>query len=149
MADHAIKQVLDAVVIACTGLATTGARVKLGRMYVSSDAEVPGLDIDEGGESVETGLDVPALQERQVSIRINVKVKQRDTYVATLLQCRKEVEVALSTFINVGSKLVLINYLGADDYQVDGDGEIPIITQSLNFTAQIATFANAPDVLAQ
>ena len=50
---HVREQIRDAAVTACTGLATTGARVYKERFYQLRAADLPGLRIYCGAEQIE------------------------------------------------------------------------------------------------
>lgn len=149
MADHVVRQLVDAVTAALTGLTTTGSRVYALRPieYELQDSELPALRIYEDGESAEPLLIHSQTYQREVALRVQVVGKASSGLSNTLLAIRKEVEIALSGGVTVASRNVQLVYRGADAMEISGAADRPVGTQSLNFTAQLETAAGAPDAL--
>lgn len=146
MADHLHKQIRAALVIALTGLATTGARVWANRLRPMQDADLPGLRIFLDDEDAE-GLLIhsPEMYERKLAIVVEAVAKATSALDDTLDLISKEVEIALATGLTVAGRSLEVFYTGMQftDEQLDKPVGIKRMTFTLTFTAM----ADTPDVL--
>ena len=146
MADHLHKQIRGAVVTKLTGLTTSGSRVYANRLAPLPDTAQPSLTITLDEETSE-GLTVhhPQAQGRTLTLAVSAIAKASAGLDDTLDLMSKEVEVALSSGITIGSVHLDVLYTGMqfDDEQLDKPVGIKRMTFSIEFTAM----SNAPDAL--
>ena len=146
MADHLHKQIRGAVVTKLTGLTTSGSRVYANRLAPLPDTTQPSLTITLDEETSE-GLTVhqPQAQGRTLTLAVSAMAKASSSLDDTLDLMSKEVEVALSSGITIGSVHLDVLYTGMtfDDEQLDKPVGIKRMTFSIEFTAM----SNAPDAL--
>jgi len=146
MADHLHKQIRAAIVTALTGLTTTGSRVYANRLQPLPDALSPTLlvTLDEETATAATFHPNP-IYERELRLTVAAIAKATSGLDDTLDQITKEVEVALSAGITIGSRRLDFTYSGMsfDDEQSDK----PVGIKRMNFTVPFTAAANAPDVL--
>jgi len=146
MADHLHKQIRAAVVTKLTGLTTSGSRVYANRLAPLPDTTLPSLTITLDDETSE-GLTVhqPQAQERTLTLSVSAMAKASAGLDDTLDLMSKEVEIALSSGITIGSVHLDALYTGMqfDDEQLDKPVGIKRMTFSILFTAM----NNAPDAL--
>jgi len=126
---HKRNVIRDAVVVALTGLVTTGANVTANRAYVQSALALPSLNIISGDEAVtyESGT-TPRQQMREHTIEIEARVQAIAGLDTTLDLIASEVEVAMAAEVLTGlgglvSGIDLISssmQLGASGDQVVG-----------------------------
>lgn len=97
MADHARKQIRDAVKTALTGLTTTGANVFSGRVAPLRDSEMPGLAVYvNGDEAIEGAYVGGQTVDHAATLRIEGQCNGgSDAALDTLDLIAKEVEVAV------------------------------------------------------
>lgn len=145
MAEHAHKQIRDALVAALTGLPTTGSRVWANRLRPMQDADLPGLRVFVDGEEAEGVLiEMPQLYVRRLAIVIEGVDKASSALDDTLDRIGKEVEMALAAGITVGGNVLEVVYSGMrfEDEQLDR----PVGVRRMMFSVSFQTMANAPDV---
>ena len=146
MADHAHKQIRTAIVTALTSLTTTGARVYANRLRVMADADLPGLRIfldDESSEALT--MHQPHQQERTLTLVVEGCAKATSSLDDTLDLISKEVEIALSGTVTVGSATIRPIYAGMNF--TDEQSDKPVGVKSLRFSINYCALNNAPDVL--
>lgn len=146
MADHLHKQIRGALVTKLTGLATTGARVYANRLQPMADTELPGLRISLDEERSETlTVESPRVQQRDLTVSVEACAKASSGLDDTLDLISKEVEIALSAGITIGSRTLEVSYTGMrlDDEQLDK----PVGVKRMQFSIQFRAMHNAPDAL--
>ena len=146
MADHAHKQIRSAITTALTGLTTTGTRAYANRLRVMADADLPGLRIFLDDEDVEI-LDMhqPHEQERTLPLIVEACAKDNATLDDTLDLISKEVEIALSAPVTVGSTTVRPLYRGMNFDREQSDK--PVGIKRMRFEITYCAQNTAPDVL--
>lgn len=144
MADHLHKQIRTAVATLLTGLATSGTRVYPNRLQPMDSANIPGLRIFMDQEEVQESF-LDKCQERRVGLVVECCAKASTSLDDTLDLMSKEVEVALSGGITIGSNWMNAEYAGMqfDDELADK----PIGVKRLRFFITYTAASNAPDVL--
>lgn len=146
MADHLHKQIRAAVVTKLTNLTTSGSRVYANRLQPLPDALSPTLlvTLDEETATQATFHTYPIF-DRELRLSVAAIAKAVSGLDDTLDLMSKEVEIALSTGITVGSRLLDVFYTGMsfDDEQSDK----PVGIKRMNFSIQYTAASNAPDVL--
>jgi hypothetical protein len=143
---HAHTQIRDAVVLALTGLTSTGSRVYPNRMFPLADANLPGLRVFLNDESVSTDtIHIPPVQTRNVQLVVECCAKESTDLDETCDTMQDEVETAIAGGITVGS-LTLHPLLVSSRYDFEGGG-VPVGVKRLVFDTEFFTLANAPDTL--
>ena len=146
MADHLHTQIRGAAVTKLTGLTTTASRVYANRLYPIPEASLPALRVSLDDETVEIGsIHAPALLERRITLVVECCAIDLADLDDTCDQMQKEVEIALSSGLTVGSR-TLIPYLNASRYD-DEPAALDAGVKRLEFVLDFATPANAPDTL--
>lgn len=146
MADHLHKQIRGALVTKLTGLTTTGARVYANRLQPLTDTELPALRIYLDDEQSEVGtVHSPYLQERALNCSVEGCAKAASGLDDTLDLISKEVEIALSSGITIGSRTLPVFYAGMryDDEPLDK----PVGIKRMQFSIPYTAMSNAPDAL--
>lgn len=147
MASHLRKQIRDAAKTALTGLATTGANVFASRVYPLQTSELPGLLIDTGDETIETGSLGGANRhiERTLLLEVQAVLRADSGYDDTADQITKEVEQALAANNSLGG---LVKYVQPRSIatELSDEGEQPTVRRTLAFDVLYYTALNAPDV---
>lgn len=146
MADHLHKQIRAAVVAKLTGLTTSSTRVYANRLQPLPDATQPSLLITLDEERAEgLTLHAPQMHERTLSLSVAAIAKASTAVDETLDLMSKEVEIALSTGITVGTRTLDVFYTGMsfEDEQSDK----PVGVKRMTFTIPYTAMSNAPDVL--
>ncbi|OQZ07386.1 MAG: hypothetical protein B6D36_00160 [Planctomycetes bacterium UTPLA1] len=146
MANHLHKQIRDALVTALTGLATTGSRVFANRLRPMQDTDLPGLRIYLDDEQAETlTVDSPYVQQRTLTASVEACAKVAIGLDDTLDLISKEVEIALSAGLTIGSRTLDVFYTGMrfDEEQLDK----PVGVKRMQFSILFRAMHNAPDAL--
>lgn len=143
MADHVRKQLRDAVVTAVTGLTTTGANVHRSRVHPIE--VMPCLAVYASSEVATrfATLDA-ATTERTVSLRVEGFAEASADLEDVLDQIAKEVEIALTPALTIGSFTTLLEHSGSDITMRD-DLARPCGAVVMSFEAVLYT--TAPDTL--
>jgi len=146
MADHAHQQIREAVVTSLTGLTSTGTRVYPNRLYPIADGDLPALRVFVDEETSQAqSIHAPYLQERQLTLVVEGCAKANTALDETLDLISKEVEVALSADIVIGSIRLQAIYSGS---QFDDEiSEKPVAVKRLTYALVFYVKSNAPDVL--
>lgn len=144
MANHLHRQIREAVETLLTGLTTTGSRVYPNRLQPLNDANLPGLRVFMDDEEV-TSSSFDKSQERRLSMIVECCAKVATSLDDVLDASSKEVEVALSGGITIGSNWIDVEYAGMqfDDALADK----PVGVKRLRFSITYTAASNAPDVL--
>lgn len=144
MAAHLHTQIRNAVATLLGGLTTTGTRVYPNRLHPMDDDNLPGLRVFMDNEDV---LDtyVDKTQERRPVLVVECCAKESSSLDDELDQSSKEVEVALSNGITIGSSWIDAQYTGMEfDDALSGK---PAGVKRLRFFITFTAASNAPDVL--
>lgn len=146
MADHVHKQIRSALVTKLTGLTTSGARVYANRLYPMDSANLPGLRIYADSETAEVvSIHAPQLQTRELSVAVEACALAASGLDDTLDLMSKEVEIALSSGLTVGSTTLVVSYTGMS-YE-DEAADKPVGVKRMTFSIPFEVAANAPDTL--
>jgi hypothetical protein len=145
VADHVRKQLRDAVATRLTGLTTTGSRVYESRAVPVGDANMPGLLIYATQEQAQDATLLSDV-ERRIEIRVEGVAKVSANLDDTLDLIAKEVEIALSTSLTIGSASTKLVYQGTSISMRDGLDQL-VGSVSLTYEATIFTVAGSPDVV--
>jgi len=147
MANHVHKQLRDAAVTALTGLTTTGANCFGSRVYPLPAATTAALKVYvQSSEAEVIEVSDPAVYQDTVELRVEAVAKAASGFDDTVDQIKKEVTIALSGGLTVGSATVEIDYLGSD-VEFDAETEKPVASCVMRFEAVLFWSADAPDVL--
>ena len=149
MADHLRNQIRDRVVVALTGLVTTGANVYQTPLLTPEEQTLPALvvyiDSEISGETATmTNIN------RECLLHIDGYVEASSTVLDTLDLISKEVEVAMATTGIVtagGASLVQNQYLTSTDVEIMTEETRPLGVVSMAYFVQYRTSFNAPDVV--
>lgn len=146
MANHAHRQIREAVATALTGLTSTGSRVYPNRLYPIADGDLPALRVFvDNEESNAQSIHQPYLQERTLRLQVEGCAKANAALDSTLDQISKEVETALAADLVIGSVRLAPIYTGSEyDDQIS---EKPVAVKRLSFDIVFYVNSNAPDVL--
>lgn len=145
MADHAHKQIRDALKTRLTGLASTGARVYANRLYPLTAAELPALRVYLDEESAEPlSVHAPA-SSRVLSLSVEACAKATAALDDTLDQIGKEVEIALASGLSVAGVHLQPIYTGMSF--TDDIADQPVGVKRMTFSLPFEAAAGAPDVL--
>ena len=145
---HAREQIRAAVATIVTGLATTGSRVYRSRVYPIATAELPGLCVYTLNEASQPEImRTPRRLVRELSIVVEVYARAADDVDGTLDDIAAQVETAIGTDATLGGKVRRV-HISQTEVMMSGDGDQPIAIARLTFTAEYATFENAPETLA-
>ena len=145
MADHAHKQIRDALVTALTGLTTSGSRVYANRLHPMAAANLPGLRVFARGEKSDPlTVHAPQQQARELVIDVECCAKATADLDDVLDLMSKEVETALAAGIAVTGTTLDAVYQGM---QMDLEGAAQEVgVKRLRFAISFETANNAPDV---
>lgn len=144
MANHAHRQIREAVETLLTGLTTTGSRVYPNRLHPLTAANLPGLRVFMDDEEV-VGSNIDKTQDRRLALIVECCAKADADLDDLLDASSKEVEVALSGGITIGSNWVDAEYAGMQFD--DAMAEKPTGVKRLRFFITYTAASNAPDVL--
>lgn len=146
MADHVRNQVRDAAVTALTGLTTTTTHVSANRDRSLQSADLPGLRIYTGSESVSLlSLGGSRTRERVLELVVEACAKSNSTVADTIDDICKEVETALDNDNTLGGKCKWIEPAGFE-FELDGEADKTIAVGRMTFTVHYYTRKGAPDV---
>lgn len=134
------EQIMQAIKTACTGLTTTGANAFRGRAYPIAEAELPGVVIYGGPDTLQAQLSSGYL-DWALQVSIEAYVRTSVAVVDTLLtEIRKEVYTAIMTTPQLGLAYVIDTIpLQAYEPEIDGTGNQPIAKRRMEFTVQYRT----------
>lgn len=136
---HVRKQIRDAIVIATTGLTTTGSNVFRSRIYPLEQTKLPGLCIFTRSEAVEFDtLTMARSINRVLDVMIEAYVSATANYDNTLDQIAVEVEEALAANVTLGG-LAKDTQVTAFEADFSGDGEQPVAIGRFTVTVQYRT----------
>ncbi|MHB0925882.1 MAG: hypothetical protein ACYC1F_05205 [Gallionellaceae bacterium] len=144
MANHAHRQIREAVATLLTGLTTTGSRVYPNRLHPLTDANLPGLRVFMDDEEV-IGSNIDKTQDRRLALIVECCAKASADLDDMLDASSNEVEVALSGGITIGGNWIDAEYTGMQFD--DAMAEKPAGVKRLRFFITYTAASNAPDVL--
>ncbi|SRR6266511_4292585 len=144
MAQHLAEQIVQAAVIALTGLTTTGARIYDSRVYPLQSVELPCLLVDMGDEESTTDENwgFSRTLQRNLQLLVVAKVEQNTNYRTIINTIRKEVEIALASGLTGAKWVQPVSCV----IELSGEAEKPVATAILTFAAPYFTTLGAPDV---
>lgn len=147
MANHVRQQVREAMGTVLTGLTTTGARVYQSRTRALPEANLPALRIYTDGDEAETlTLSRPAVQGRDINLRVEGVAKMADNLDDTLDTICKEVEIAVGNNPTLSGAARDCLYRGTViEFQDNGDRTVGVAR--MTFSVTLHTMSNAPDLL--
>lgn len=150
MADHRRRAIREAVATAVTGLTTTGSRVYQSRVYTLQRANLPGLRVFAGDETIEAvTIHGPTTQDRKLRIRVEAVAQALQDAVSalddTLDGIVKEVEIAVAG-MSLSGLADSIHLTDVSEPEYSDQGELPTGSVTITFEANYYTAANAPDV---
>lgn len=147
---HRRATVRGAIVTAITGLASTGSRVTVGRVYPDTVTGLPSLSVVTGSETVddEEAIMVPATaamwpQSRVCEFEIEIRAADDDEADQVSL----EVETALNADETLGGEVNRIEYAGSPEPERSGEVESPIMIRILAYEAIYRVNARDPQAL--
>lgn len=141
---HVHTLIRNAVALSLTGLATTGQNVFPSRIDALESAELPGLRVYLGPESVEPStIHAPRVQERTVVLLVECCAAAVSSVDEVCDQIQLEVEKALANGITVDGQVVEV-FLQSSNFE-DVVGDVGI--KRLAFDVTFFTLATAPDSL--
>jgi len=146
MANHAHRQIRDALETALSGLTTSAARVYANRVHPMDAANLPGLRIFALSEETEPlTIHRPLPLDRRLEVMVECCAKSAVSSLDdTLDLMSKEVETSLAAGIAVTGQTLYPVYQGM---QMDLEpGDLPIGIKRLRFSINFETMNNAPDV---
>lgn len=145
---HAREQIREAVATIVTGLATTGARVFKSRVYPLATANLPGLCVYTLNETSQPEImRTPRRLVRDLTIMIEGYARAADDVDAALDDIAADVETAIGTDATLGGMVRRV-HLSQTEIVMTGDGDQPIAVVRMSFSAEYATYENAPATLA-
>lgn len=154
MADHVARQVLGAIVTACTGLSTTGSNVFRSRVHTMTEAQLPALLIysredvmEEEATAMQTDGNKGQSYLLTVAIDAIVKSASETTAEDSLFTIRKEVQTALESDLTLSGKAKDLWMSEATIEDRTGAGDSPILGMSMLWSVQYRTKQGAPDIV--
>jgi len=145
MADHVRKQIRNAVKGALQGLATTGDRVFVSRVYPLAQAQLPGLLIFTPGE--DSGReDSPTETMRDMTLQVHGLVKISEGLEDELDDIAMEVEQALDALGEAGLAKIYHGIQGTISTLAGEDVDQPHGAIAMEFLYTYRTAAGSPDV---
>lgn len=142
---HMRKQIRDAVITACTGLATTGSKVFNHRVYPLGANKLPGLCIYSQDEStIYQSISPPRSVMRTLTVVVESYVKSTANYDDTIDQIALEVEQALAADVTLGGLAKDTKILGFTS-EVSGDGEQPACIGIMQVQVTYCVAENDPE----
>lgn len=147
MADHVRKQLRDAVVLAVTGLATSGAKVYAESAKIMQDQHLPGLKVyTDGEDGADETISSPSVRLRTVNLVVECVAKTDAGMDDLLDQMAAEVETALAGGVTIGGDVLPLPYDGAEA-RTSGEQEQFTGSIALRFTVDLRNLSTEPDVL--
>jgi len=145
MSEHVRKQIRNAAKGALQGLATTGDRVFVSRVYPLDSAKLPGLLIftpseDSGREDSPTDL------MRDMTLQVHGVVKISENLEDELDDIALEVEVALDTLALAGLAKIYHGIQGTASTLAGEDVDKPHGAIAMEFLYTYRTVTGSPDV---
>ena len=131
---HRAESIMRAVVVALTGLTTTGANVFRGRAYEVQAGEVPALLVWMGVDQV-AAVHGHDQVDSVLTVNIDAAVREVSAQVDTRLNLiREEVTSALAADHTLGLAYVRgAQEIGADEPEIAGEGDAPVARQRLEW----------------
>jgi hypothetical protein len=145
---HARELIRDAVVTACTGLATTGARVYRSRVYPLSQALLPALLVFVTSEEAEPEtMGLPQQIIRMARVVVEGYARASADYDETLDDIAAEVETAIGADPTLGGRARLAQ-IESTEIEFAGDGDQPVGVIRMTFRVEYRTAESNPTALA-
>jgi len=143
---HVRTQIRDAVVTALTGLTFSGSNVFAARVTQLQPDELPALLIDTADEEIKLNSLAGgrnALIDRTLTLTVRVVVKEADSYEDDMDEGVRQVEAAIATDPTLGG-LCKYAVLTGIEIERDGDGDLPTVKATMNYSCSYITTLNAP-----
>ena len=154
MADHVAKQVLDAVVTACTGLSTTGSNVFRSRVHTMTESQLPALLIYAQEDIMEDellGMQTDGNKGIHYVISVAIDAVEKDASETTaennLFEIRKEVQTALEADLTLGGKSKDLWLTEATVEDRTGSGDSPILSFNMLWQIRYRVKQGAPQTV--
>ena len=145
MSNHVRKQIRNAVKGALQGLATTGDRVFVSRVYPLDQAKLPGLLVFTPGE--DSGReDSPTESMRDVTLQVHGVVRISSNLEDELDDIAFEVEQALDALGDAGFAKIYHGIQGTISTLAGEDVDQPHGAIAMEFLYTYRTAAGSPDV---
>jgi hypothetical protein len=130
---HLATQIRDKVIVAVTGLVTTGPRVFAGRVHAVERADIPCVAVDIGDEDAEyVSMGYPRDISATLAVEITAMVSIRGDFDAELNKIQSEVQAAMSADPTFTGLVVDIMYRRRMRI-ADGQGDSPIAALVLSY----------------
>lgn len=132
---HRAETIMQAVVTAVTGLATTGTNVERSR--VRTIETLPALTVMQGNDDFMLDRSSWDRKERDLEVQIDIHVKNNTNPDSDLNQIRAEVYAAIAADWQLGQTFVIdVEARGDDEPEFSGDGEKITARQRMNFVVK-------------
>lgn len=144
---HMHKQIRDALVARCTGLATTGSNVFPQHVYaVPAGVNLPAVGVFALEEEISlSAMGNPTKHERLLSVALEGVAEGTDKGPSdTLAQMALELEVAISSDLTLGG-LVRTMELEKIEYTYSGEGQKPSGAIRLTYAVEYRTTTTDPE----
>lgn len=141
---HVRQNIRAAIGDVLKGLATTGPRVYVSRLYLMRDVDLPGLRIYTNDEEVEyiTFAPVPE-QQRRLEVIIECCAKANNDLDEVLDTMCSEVEVKIANNQTLGGAKHIV--LRSSEIEMASDAEKPYGVARLKFECTYLTLHSVPD----
>lgn len=154
MADHVAKQVLDAVVTACTGLTTTGSNVFRSRVHTMTESTLPALLIysrEDVFEEEEVGMQTDGNKGYHFLLTLSIDAIEKDASETTaednLFEIRKEVQTALEADLTLSGKCKDLWLSEATVEDRTGAGDSPVLGMVMLWQFRYRIKQGTPDTV--
>lgn len=145
--DHRAEQIISAFATKITGLSTTGANVKRGRVYSWPDTISAALSIYQGADTPLDDANRPwQFLDSELAVHIDIHVKSSSQQIDTVInQIRKEVTIALQADPSLGLDFVIdLQESGTSDPELSGDGDKPIARARMDWIVKYRRLRTDP-----
>tara|TARA_R100001460_G_scaffold11852_3_gene27477 strand:+ start:1827 stop:2273 length:447 start_codon:yes stop_codon:yes gene_type:complete len=146
MANHVRQQIREEIGTTLTGLTTTGNRVYQSRVYPLETGGTPALLIYTKSEDSEPMvISTNRLSERNLSVAVEIYVKDTTNFDDTIDTSSKEIESAIAADTTLNG-LAKDCYLESTEIEFNAEGEKPLAVATLIFLTKYYVQEQNPDV---
>ena len=146
MANHVRQQIREEIGTTLTGLTTTGNRVYQSRVYPLETGGTPALLIYTKSEDSEPMvISTNRLSERNLSVAVEIYVKDTTNFDDTIDTSSKEIESAIAADTTLNG-LAKDCYLESTEIEFNAEGEKPLAVATLIFLTKYYVKEQNPDV---
>lgn len=146
MANHVRQQIREEIGTTLTGLTTTGNRVYQSRVYPLETGGTPALLIYTKSEDSEPMvISSNRLSERNLSVAVEIYVKDTTNFDDTIDTSSKEIESAIAADTTLNG-LAKDCYLESTEIEFNAEGEKPLAVATLIFLTKYYVKEQNPDV---